>query len=391
MKIKVQGYQAIKEPLELEVEGLTVITGESNIGKSSILRAVIGALTNQKGNDFISKGADKCIVVIENKGHKLTWLKGSKQNEYEFDGEVFRKTGNSTPVEQIAQLGFHELVAQERPFYPQIQRQFALPFILSETSPVAAAELIAASKDGQILAKAIKLAQKDQSTLSSTIDLRDTQITRLSKKLDGTREFEAALLDARLDVEDAQSQYEDTTSKAARIKELSIKWNKQVKVTKALAKIPTTDPANPPEKGKAKVYFRLKAAWFKAQKQKKATQNLPEQPAEWKHQDLRDKAIRLKNLKRKLKKATKVIKALEKLPEDPKPLDLSKDKAKIKRFQELRKRHQEAQTKLSQAIKDLPEVEKDINSTLEAIQKTLFEMGECPTCGSVLETKHACA
>ena len=64
MKIKVENFQSIKNS-EVEIEGLTVITGQNNIGKSALARAVGGVFSNLRGNSFVRRGEKYCSVEIK--------------------------------------------------------------------------------------------------------------------------------------------------------------------------------------------------------------------------------------------------------------------------------------------------------------------------------------
>ena len=55
-KVRVQNYQSI-EDAEIELEGLTVITGTNNSGNSAVLRAVAGVFSTTRGHHFDSHGA----------------------------------------------------------------------------------------------------------------------------------------------------------------------------------------------------------------------------------------------------------------------------------------------------------------------------------------------
>ena len=63
MKIKVENFQSIKNT-EIEVKGLTVITGENSIGKSALARAFNGVFTNLRGNAHVRNGESHSSVCV---------------------------------------------------------------------------------------------------------------------------------------------------------------------------------------------------------------------------------------------------------------------------------------------------------------------------------------
>lgn len=78
MRVKVENYQAIKNAdLEFKV-GLTVIVGVTNSGKSSLIRAIKGAINNQAGTDFINYGANETVVTIIEGDNEIVWTKPKK-------------------------------------------------------------------------------------------------------------------------------------------------------------------------------------------------------------------------------------------------------------------------------------------------------------------------
>ena len=63
MRLEVQGFQIIKHGL-IEPYGITMIVGNTNNGKSSFLRAVVGALFGAPGTDYINWDIGQCAVQV---------------------------------------------------------------------------------------------------------------------------------------------------------------------------------------------------------------------------------------------------------------------------------------------------------------------------------------
>lgn len=65
-KIEIKNYQALKD-VKLELQnGITIITGRTNQGKSSIIRAIDAALFNNLDDNNIKSGEETCSVKIDN-------------------------------------------------------------------------------------------------------------------------------------------------------------------------------------------------------------------------------------------------------------------------------------------------------------------------------------
>jgi len=152
-----QGYS--DADIELD-PGINVITGESNSGKSSVLRAIRWILTNRpKGSGFIKRGAQsaKAVVTIDN-GHDtpdgIVRIKGKKKNKYTiFLAEENKKyeyeaVGDSVPSELPNILNLTEV---------NVQDQFS-PYFLVFDSPGKIGEIFNRTTGLQELTTAIQIA-----------------------------------------------------------------------------------------------------------------------------------------------------------------------------------------------------------------------------------------
>ncbi len=69
MEISLKNFRCWKDKnVQLSPEGITLLSGPSGVGKSSILEAVLFAITG-KGRNIITQGKSSCIVkVVLNNG-----------------------------------------------------------------------------------------------------------------------------------------------------------------------------------------------------------------------------------------------------------------------------------------------------------------------------------
>lgn len=129
MKIKIENFQSISKA-EIEVKGLTVITGQNNTGKSALARSIIGAFTNLRGNAFVRQGTQVAKVDISfDDGNHLIWSKGKNTNQYEINGKLIQKVGSDTP-DEVLNLGVKAVSVDGKEIHPQFARQFQQVFLI---------------------------------------------------------------------------------------------------------------------------------------------------------------------------------------------------------------------------------------------------------------------
>ena len=106
--IKIKDFQSLKKAdLELP-NGLTIVTGSSNNGKSAIVRAIESAVFNDGTDEFIRSGAKGLSVELDNGKHNVKYARKIKgqtdKTTYQFDdGEVQQKVGR-TQLPEVEKL-----------------------------------------------------------------------------------------------------------------------------------------------------------------------------------------------------------------------------------------------------------------------------------------------
>lgn len=101
IQLVVKDFQNIKDA-KIKANGLTIITGPTNNGKSALFRSIIYTLKNQSGTHFINKDADVCKTAISFNnfhGHDdvtVKWTKGKNTKlviQYRGEEQSFEKLG----------------------------------------------------------------------------------------------------------------------------------------------------------------------------------------------------------------------------------------------------------------------------------------------------------
>lgn len=128
-KVVLKNFQSHKETEVDLSNGLNVLTGQSDSGKSAIIRAINWVVTNKPGGDsFRSKWVKKepTEVILElDTGDVIRRVKGNTKNSYFLNDTEFKAMGQSVPDEIQKVLNIDSL---------NIQSQHDSVFLLSESS-----------------------------------------------------------------------------------------------------------------------------------------------------------------------------------------------------------------------------------------------------------------
>jgi len=177
MKIKVENFQSISKA-EIEVKGLTIITGQNNTGKSAMARAVMGAFTNLRGNSFVRQGTQIAKVELSfDDGNHLIWSKGKNTNQYEINGKLIQKVGSDVP-DEILNLGVKAVEVDAKEIHPQFAKQFQQVFLID----LPPSSLASALSDVDVIQKL------EQSTALLRTDIKNTNLLNNSKREEFNKE-----------------------------------------------------------------------------------------------------------------------------------------------------------------------------------------------------------
>lgn len=210
MLIHVEDFQSLAD-VSIEVEGLTVIVGRTNLGKSALIRAISGALFNRPGDTFVRTGAKLTRVTITGApvyGSKdtidIVWEKGSGTNRFFINGEKSSSVGKSVP-QALLDAGYRTIDIGEGtpPLRPQIAGQFDGPFLLGISGNTVSDVLTRASRL-DVLLRAGAACTRDLRSTRQLLGVRRNDLTKAEKVLDAIL-APAAELRERTDALMAQS------------------------------------------------------------------------------------------------------------------------------------------------------------------------------------------
>lgn len=199
--VEIKNFQAIDE-LDLTIEGFTVLVGRTNIGKSSIVRALKTALSGGSGSDFVRHDARSCnriisgaksckchasVKVMFGEGQGFLWEKGAKGiNRYTVwkDGKpaIYDRVGQSMELPEVLGAEFAPVKVGTSQSLLQVSSQFEAPFLL-DLSASAVADIL--SDIGQLdeINHAMAAVGKDRRAAAATRKVRESDVADLERQL----------------------------------------------------------------------------------------------------------------------------------------------------------------------------------------------------------------
>lgn len=190
-KVTLKNFQSHKESALEFNEGLNVIVGPSDSGKSAIIRGIKWALYNEpSGNYFIREGETECSVTLEfSDNTKVKRLRTKSKNTYIlYDKEgkefIFEGFGTGVPQEIIDQIGIKKIYLDSTDSSAiNIGEQLEGAFLLSnKTSTRASAigRLIGVN----VIDDALKNTLRDLRNASISKKNLDEKILKLEKEIE---------------------------------------------------------------------------------------------------------------------------------------------------------------------------------------------------------------
>lgn len=198
--IEIHNFQAI-DHTQLSIDGFTALVGRSNIGKSSIVRALKAALSGSSSSDDVRHDIATCsrfhrktkkcqcfasVKMTFGDGPSLLWEKGDAVNRYTVvkDGkeEVYDRVGKEVDLPDFVGEQFSPVKMGSKHNLLQVSDQFEPLFLLNLSGTVVADTL---SDLGHLDAvnKALALASKDRRTALSTRKIRRSDLEESQAQL----------------------------------------------------------------------------------------------------------------------------------------------------------------------------------------------------------------
>lgn len=195
--LDVRNFQSLKS-VHLDLGRLTVIVGDSNCGKSALIRSIQALASNVRGASVVTHGAKLASISASSESSKVTLEKGEGHGSYRLisvDGEKeFTKLAGEVPAEISSSLGLD-------PVRDGLSLNFASqhdpPFLLTTTGSSVARTLGELTKVSTVL-EAVREANRQRSSSASELKLRTSDLEAVSKSLsvlDSLKSRKAAVLE----------------------------------------------------------------------------------------------------------------------------------------------------------------------------------------------------
>ena len=171
--LQIQNFQSHADTLLEFSEGVNVIVGSSDSGKTAIIRALRWLVWNKPGGDsFRSFWGGDTEITLETEKASITRSKG-KANRYELNDQSFEAFGTEVPKEIQQELNLSEI---------NLQSQLDSPFLLSNSAGEVAQHFNKVANLDRI-DSAQQLVQKWIRELTSDIKYAEGQETKLQESL----------------------------------------------------------------------------------------------------------------------------------------------------------------------------------------------------------------
>lgn len=229
MIVKIKNYQRL-EDITLNLKpGINLISGNSNNGKSSTIRAIRDFIFNKATKDKIRHGEKEMSITLDN----ATLNRNSKGTTYTINENTFEKVGKNPLNEVVDLFNIKELTVNGVTIKPNFWFQMDKPFLIDKTAGQKHDLIIGAKNDKYLKAlKEIKseisnLTKVEKVSLEKVIDTlkkKNLETNTKLNKLEGIDE----LVEKAIKVEKGKNFIDKNVNLTKSIVEL----NKNIKVLK---------------------------------------------------------------------------------------------------------------------------------------------------------------
>lgn len=224
-ELSIKNFQSHKDTRIGFTDGLNVIVGKSDCGKSAILRALRWVIYSQPSGDAFRSdwGGDTVVGIKLTTGDEIRRVKTKSENYYLLNDSRFDALAGKVPAEIQAVLKMDEI---------NLQSQFDQPFLLSSTSGAVASHFNGIAKIEQIEIST-KLIKKDISDTKNIIEAAKDQLADFGEQV---KQYEdLPKFEADLEVlEEEQNNLNKASKSLKKAKELVNSYTDAVKVEKSL-------------------------------------------------------------------------------------------------------------------------------------------------------------
>ncbi|HEY8746694.1 MAG TPA: ATP-binding protein [Tepidisphaeraceae bacterium] len=221
-RIILENYMAHVRTVIEPAEGLTVLIGPNNCGKSAIIHALEMICYNSDAADFaIRHGSKKATVTIETQdedgtGHSISWWRKEKTAGYVIDGREISGLGRGKIPDDLhdhLRMPMIESAAGGKEFLLHFGLQKS-PIFLLDDPPSRAAQFFASATDADKLMQMQKTHQQKTTYAKRDKDKLDGELAQLDRQLETLRSL-PALSERLTDLEDDHQRLNDLGTQIA--------------------------------------------------------------------------------------------------------------------------------------------------------------------------------
>ena len=146
-RIELINFMSHPHTVIFPAEGLTVLTGDNNTGKSAVIAALQILSRNTSGDFMVRHGARECRIIVEtDEGHVLEWKRKNNTVSYTINGREVHRLRGSVPDDLHDLLRMPPVEAEGGTFDIHFGEQKKPIFLLDE-SPARRATFFASASD----------------------------------------------------------------------------------------------------------------------------------------------------------------------------------------------------------------------------------------------------
>jgi exonuclease SbcC len=184
-RIVLENFMSHSHTVIEPAEGLTILVGPNNCGKSAVVSALQSLCSNLTGDFMVRHGERQTSVTVEtDDGHSITWRRKGTTVSYVIDGEEIHRLRGGVPdrVHEILRLPKVSTDGGEDEFDIHFAAQKAPIFLINEPER-RAATFFAASSDAARLMQMQRLHTEKVKESKRQRDHLEQDLSRLDREL----------------------------------------------------------------------------------------------------------------------------------------------------------------------------------------------------------------
>jgi len=391
INLSVKDFQIIKGANLSFAPGLNCIIGQSNNGKSALMRAAKACIYNTPGTTSVRLGCSNYAVGLQMNGHTVILQKGTN-SVYKIDKDIIGKIGRTQLEEVSNALGIKELmingVNEQINFWDQMEK----PFLLDRSETELFRFIVDSGKDNNVTT-ALKTITQDRQQITRDITITEGKIQGIEDTL---KRQETELLNSEEKIE-ACNKVIELGPKIKRFNDITSIKNKALQNGKSISDILESKKkldsiiilAGSKLENiesmykKLSVINNLKDKINNSQGLLNALNDRMSKITAIKAPDLNERLNKYKLLTNLISSATEAEKAINDLNNKKFPSlspNFNENVAKLTKLSNIIASITKSKEQIDIYTKDIKGIEKEIKS----LNKEIKEIGVCPTCGQPL-------